>query len=136
MIQLSSLADIVALGGFNPNKYLTPAPMPFSAPQPFSSQFAHTSQGFVPPHILHHQMNSQQQNGMPQPHHTQSFVPTGHNNKGKGSFKNSPNKHRYEKKDKPKSGKKDKASGEKKYVTKQKEIKEVIEVKTEEELPK
>lgn len=73
---------------------------------------------------------------MPQPH-AQSFIPTGHNNK-KHSFKNSPNKQpRYEKKDKPKSGKKDKASGEKKYVTKQKETKEITEVKTEEEeLPK
>lgn len=74
---------------------------------------------------------------MPQPHAQPSFIPTGHNNKGKHSFKNSPNKPRYEKKDKPKSGKKDKASGEKKYVTKQKDTKEVTEVKTEEEeLPK
>lgn len=35
MIQLSSLADIVALGGFNPNKYMTPQPQPYGAPQPF-----------------------------------------------------------------------------------------------------
>jgi hypothetical protein len=30
MIQISSLTDLVALGGFNPNKYMTPQPMPFS----------------------------------------------------------------------------------------------------------
>ena len=29
MIQISSLTDIMALGGFNPNKYLSPQPMPF-----------------------------------------------------------------------------------------------------------
>ena len=50
MIQLTSLADIVALGGFNPNKYLSPQPLPFGAPQPFSSQFSY-QQSFVPPHI-------------------------------------------------------------------------------------
>lgn len=44
MIQLSSLADIVALGGFNPNKYLTPQPQPYGAPQPFYGQ-----PSFVPP---------------------------------------------------------------------------------------
>jgi len=51
MIQLTSLADIVALGGFNPNKYLSPPPMPFGAPQPFASQFTYAQQSFVPPHI-------------------------------------------------------------------------------------
>jgi len=30
MIQISSLTDIMALGGFNPNKYLSPQPMPFN----------------------------------------------------------------------------------------------------------
>jgi hypothetical protein len=49
MIQLSSLADIVALGGFNPNKYLGPSPAPNYAPQPFASQFG----GFQgPPHLM------------------------------------------------------------------------------------
>jgi hypothetical protein len=52
MIQLSSLADIVALGGFNPNKYLNPNPV-MSQPQPFTSQFGYSTQGFVPPHLLH-----------------------------------------------------------------------------------
>jgi hypothetical protein len=33
MIQISSLTDIVALGGFNPNKYMTPQPMPFQPQQ-------------------------------------------------------------------------------------------------------
>lgn len=37
MIQLSSLADIVALGGFNPNKYMSP-PEPFGSAQPFYGQ--------------------------------------------------------------------------------------------------
>lgn len=35
MIEISSLADIVALGGFNPNKYMTPQPQMYGAPQPF-----------------------------------------------------------------------------------------------------
>lgn len=49
MIQLSSLADIVALGGFNPNKYLGPSPTASYAPQPFVSQFG----GFQgPPHLM------------------------------------------------------------------------------------
>jgi len=49
MIQLSSLADIVALGGFNPNKYLGPSPTSSYAPQPFASQFG----GFQgPPHLM------------------------------------------------------------------------------------
>jgi len=37
MIQLSSLADIVALGGFNPNKYMSPQP-DFGQSQPFYGQ--------------------------------------------------------------------------------------------------
>ena len=46
MIQLSSLTDIVALGGFNPNKYLTPQPIPVQyGGQP---QFY----GQMPPHML------------------------------------------------------------------------------------
>lgn len=51
MIQLSSLADIVALGGFNPNKYLGPnVSAGFGAPQPFSSQFGGNFNG--PPHLM------------------------------------------------------------------------------------
>jgi len=51
MIQLSSLADIVALGGFNPNKYLGPNPSAgYGAPQPFSSQFSGNYNG--PPHLM------------------------------------------------------------------------------------
>jgi hypothetical protein len=34
MIQISSLTDILSLGGFNPNKYLTqPPPMPYGVHQ-------------------------------------------------------------------------------------------------------
>lgn len=64
MIQLTSLADIVALGGFNPNKYSMPPPMPFGAPQPFASQFTY-QQSFVPPHILHQQQMNMNQNQGP-----------------------------------------------------------------------
>lgn len=112
MIQLTSLADIVALGGFNPNKYLSPQPMPFGAPQPFASQFGY-QQSFVPPHILHQQqmnmLNGQTQNQGPAP-----FVP---------KSKNFGNQKRYEKKEKSPSNKnkKEKAGNEKKYSPKQKE---------------
>jgi hypothetical protein len=48
MFQISSLTDIVALGGFNPNKYLTP--------QPMQMQFPGNAYGQIPPHMLHQQM--------------------------------------------------------------------------------
>jgi hypothetical protein len=105
MIQLTSLADIVALGGFNPNKYLSPPPMPFGAPQPFASQFTY-QQSFVPPHILH-----QQQMNMNQTQGPTAFVPKAKFNK---------NSQKYEKKSPSNKSKKEKATGEKKYSPKQK----------------
>jgi hypothetical protein len=38
MIQINSLADIAILGGFNPNKYLSPIPFDFSQAQTFGFQ--------------------------------------------------------------------------------------------------
>ena len=35
MIQITSIAEMAAFGGFNPNKYLCPAPIALSQPQPF-----------------------------------------------------------------------------------------------------
>lgn len=35
MIQITSIAEMAAFGGFNPNKYLCPAPIAFSQAQPF-----------------------------------------------------------------------------------------------------
>ena len=107
MIQLTSLADIVALGGFNPNKYLSPQPMPFGAPQPFASQFSY-QQSFVPPHILHQQQMSMQ-NGQNQNQGPTAFVP---------KAKYSKNSQKYEKKSPQNKAKK---GGEKKYSPKQKE---------------
>ena len=54
VIQISSLTDIVALGGFNPNKYMSPQPMPF-APMGY---------GQVPPHMM---QQPQPQFGQPAP---------------------------------------------------------------------
>jgi hypothetical protein len=46
MIPLSNLTEIMALGGFNPNKYMTPQPMP-------NFGFNYQNYGQVPPHMLH-----------------------------------------------------------------------------------
>jgi len=46
MIQISSIADIMALGGFNPNKYMTPQPVAFSPNGQFGYQQA------IPPHMM------------------------------------------------------------------------------------
>jgi hypothetical protein len=89
MIQLSSLADIVALGGFNPNKYLTPQPMQM----PFYQNY-----GQMPPHMMPPHM----QYGNPQPFMGQP--------QKQGPKKDSPKTEKRE-------GKKPK--GEKKYVSKQ-----------------
>lgn len=57
MIQISSLTDILSLGGFNPNKYLTPPqPMPYGM----------NGYGQVPPHM---------QYGNPQPFNPNVFNP-------------------------------------------------------------
>lgn len=57
MFTISNLTDIMALGGFNPNKYLTPQPMP-------TIGFNYQNYGQVPPHMLHQQMPHY---GNPQP---------------------------------------------------------------------
>jgi hypothetical protein len=73
MIQISSLTDIMALGGFNPNKYLSPQPMPFN-PQ---------GQGFngnmSAPHM---NQPMPQQYGAPQPFGGQSKKPYNKDKKG------------------------------------------------------
>jgi hypothetical protein len=48
MFTISNLTDIMALGGFNPNKYLTPQPIPMPG--------YYSNYGQVPPHLLNQQM--------------------------------------------------------------------------------
>jgi hypothetical protein len=67
MIQISSLADIMALGGFNPNKYLSPAPLAFNQN---GGQFGY--QQAIPPHMMGVYQQPQYQS-MPPP--VQSFTP-------------------------------------------------------------
>jgi hypothetical protein len=62
MIQLSSLTDIMALGGFNPNKYLTPQPQ-------YSYGFGYQGYGQVPPHMMQQPMPHY---GNPQPFNGQN----------------------------------------------------------------
>ena len=69
MIQISSLTDIMALGGFNPNKYLSPQPMPFNNQNQFLNMSA--------PHMG---QPMPQQYGNPAPFNGQK---KGHNKKGK-----------------------------------------------------
>jgi len=98
MIQISSLTDIMALGGFNPNKYLSPQPMPFT-PQPNQFYSANGSSN-VPPHMMN--QNSQMpppQFGNPQPFNGQQPKKNGNSDKKKGD--------------------KGKKQQEKKYVSKQ-----------------
>jgi len=70
MIQISNLTDIMALGGFNPsfnpNKYLSPQPMPFT---PQTNQFySANGSSNVPPHMMNAQSQiSPAQFGNPQP---------------------------------------------------------------------
>ena len=59
MIQISSLTDIMALGGFNPNKYLSPQPMPFN------NQVNQFMQNMSAPHMQGQPMP--QQYGAPAP---------------------------------------------------------------------
>lgn len=101
LIPIQSLTDIMALGGFNPNKYLSPQPMPFNL------NFQHYGQ--VPPHMLHQQMPFY---GNPQPFNGQ--MTNGQNQNGQR-----PQKQNNGQNDK-KSDKKDKKKGEKKqlYVSK------------------
>jgi len=126
MIQISSIADIMALGGFNPNKYLGPSPVAFTPNGQFGYQQA------IPPHMMGYQGVYQNQNGMPPPVH--SFTPgqgpqvSNFNPSQKQNGKTSPNKNgqRYEKKDKqstyPQGGNKKKSGSteQKKYVSKEK----------------
>lgn len=128
MIQISSLADIMALGGFNPNKYLSPAPVAFTPNGQFGYQQA------IPPHMMGVYQQPQYQ-GMPAP--VQNFTPgqgpqvsnfnnvAGQTSQTKNG-KSSPSKNgqRYEKKDKqsnyPQGKKKSGSAEQKKYVSKEK----------------
>lgn len=130
MIQISSIADIMALGGFNPNKYLGPSPVAFTPNGQFGYQQA------IPPHMMGYQSMQQGYNGMPAP--VNSFIPgqgpqvsnfNSMNGQPQGkNGKSSPTKNgqRYEKKDKqstyPQGGnkKKSNSSEQKKYVSKEK----------------
>lgn len=92
MIQISSLTDILSLGGFNPNKYLTaPQPVPYGVPQGYQMP----GYGQMPPHM---------QYGNPAPFNPNAFNP----NQAKG---NKSTDQKGEKKDKKKNG-------DKKYVSK------------------
>lgn len=93
MIQISSLTDILSLGGFNPNKYLAQPSQP--PPMPYGAGYAMPQgQGQVPPHMLY---------GNPQP-----FNPNVVN----------PNQARGNKSHDQKGDKKEKKKGDKKYVSK------------------
>jgi len=96
MIQINSMTDLIALGGFNPNKYMQPMPaqtMPFNP----------NAQGFQPTNL------------------NQPAPQAGQNKKGHKS----PNKNmRYKEKQQSsgsKNGKKDKTNSDQKRVFKQKE---------------
>jgi len=131
----------MALGGFNPNKYLGP-----SAPQvAFTPNGQFGYQQAIPPHMMGYQGMYQQNfsnGGMPPP--VQSFIPgqgpqvSGFNGAVQSkNGKTSPSKNgqRYEKKDKqstyPQGGNKKKSGSteQKKYVSKEKKA-------TKEESPK
>jgi len=115
MIQLSSLTDIMALGGFNPNKYLSPQPQ-------YSYGYGFPGYGQVPPHMMHQSMPHY---GNPQPFNGQNPV---QNQNGKQNNKN--NNHSEKKNDrKEKKNKSAGGSGEKKYVTKNSPQKTPVEAK-------
>lgn len=69
MIPLQNLTEIMAFGGFNPNKYLSPQPMP-------QFGFNYQNYGQVPPHMLHQQMPHY---GNPQPFNGQVPQSQGNN---------------------------------------------------------
>jgi len=110
MIQLSSLTDIMALGGFNPNKYLSPQPQ-------YSYGYGFPGYGQVPPHMMHQNMPHY---GNPQPFN-------GQNPSQEKGGKN--NKNHSDKKTERKDKKKANGSGEKKYVTKNSPQKTPVEAK-------
>jgi len=110
LIQLNSLTDIMALGGFNPNKYMTP-------PQPYYG-YGYPGYGTLPPHLMHQQMQHSHY-GNPQPFNGQvppSPTKVAKHNDKKGDKKG-------DKKANPK------ANGEKKYVTKSSPNKPATETK-------
>lgn len=105
MFTISNLTDIMALGGFNPNKYLTPQPMP-------AVGINYQNYGQVPPHMLHQQQPGY---GNPQPFNGQMPPPPGTNSAQRPQKQNSgQNDKKSEKKEKKKGG-----NQEKKYVSKQ-----------------
>ena len=118
MIQITNLAELAALsggfGGFNPNKYM-------AAPMPMGYQGQNYN---FPPHMMYQQQMFQ---GQMQP---MPFNQAAVSGQGQKQFKPQSGKgQRYEKKEKStsspstgtnKSGKKDKAGVQQKYVTKQK----------------
>ena len=115
LIQITSFAEMAAFGGFNPNKYLSPAPVNIQS-QIQQIQFGNQPQMFVAP---------QMQNMMPmmnnQPQMQGQGKQHGCNNNRSPKGKNT--QHRYEKKDNAaqKSGKKgEKNTEQKKYTPKQK----------------
>jgi len=124
LIQITSFAEMAAFGGFNPNKYLSPAPVAMATQIQGLNFNGQQPQMFIPP--------MQYQNNMPY----NGNAPAPQGNQNQGNYKNynnqknfngkrSPKKnaqHRYEKKE-GQDGKKqkgDKNQSEKKYVTKQK----------------
>jgi hypothetical protein len=109
--QLSSLTDIMALGGFNPNKYMTPQPLPFGATY---YGFGYPGYGQVPPHLIHQQMHAQQHYGNPQPFNGQTPI----SQKGEKPQKQNSDKKTDKKKEKNREIRENGKPGEKKYVTK------------------
>jgi len=111
MIQLSSLTDIMALGGFNPNKYLSPQPQ-------YSLGMGIPGYGQIPPHLMQ----------QPMPHYGNPAPFGGQNPQGQNGQKS--NKNHNDKKGDRKDKKNNKgAQGEKKYVTKSSPQKPQLETK-------
>jgi len=111
MIQITSIADLAALsggfGGFNPNKYMSPAPVNFG--NGFNNMNMGNGFNTMPPHMMYQQQMQmsmyQQPSGQPMPFGTQTPNQAAQNDKSKHSKTGSPNSksQRYEKKDKPNS---------------------------------
>lgn len=106
MLPIQSLTEMVALGGFNPNKYMTPTP-----PQQFSPFVQ--NQSFIPFPQVHgsaQPMPFYGQPGQPQPFYGQNGAQAQKSNLKPKEFKTTPKSDKMKKK----------ASGsEKKYVSKQ-----------------
>lgn len=111
MFQISNLTDIMALGGFNPNKYSNPMP------QPMQFNGYGYNYGQVPPHMMQQPMQPMSNYGSPQPFNGQVQPPQG---TIVGSQQKQPTKKSNSQGQNKNAEKKEKKTknAEKKYVTK------------------